>query len=109
VIEEVRRLTSRSSQEVVRKGKLGRGKPRLEEGKKKKQHSWRGARGKLQKIVWDPGGLQHGRRGAHEKELMNFPAVEYDAGASLHLSKFSNTQSFNEERERRQPSHIFKI
>jgi hypothetical protein len=46
----------------------------------------RGAGGQLQRRVWDPGGFQQQSRGAHEKELMIFPAVEYDAGASLHLS-----------------------
>jgi hypothetical protein len=59
--------------------------------KKKKQqqqqlHILRGARGQLQKRVWDPGGFQHWVRGAHEQELMFFLAGEYDARASLHLS-----------------------
>jgi hypothetical protein len=74
---------------------LNRREPAIAAGKKRKkkkkkqqqQHSWRGARGQLQKRIWDPGGFQHWRRGAHEQELMFFLAGEYDAGASLHLSK----------------------
>jgi hypothetical protein len=38
-------------------------------------------------MIWDPGGFQCWRRGAHEQELMFFLAEEYDAGASLQLSK----------------------
>jgi hypothetical protein len=39
----------------------------------------------------DPRGFQKQSREAHEKELMIFPAVEYDAGESLHLN---NAPSF---------------
>jgi hypothetical protein len=87
----------RSVKEVVSKGKLNRGEPIIAVGKKKKnmqkpqqqqqqQHSWREARGEIQGKIWDPGGFQHRRRGSHELELMIFPAVEYDVGASLHLN-----------------------
>jgi hypothetical protein len=32
------------------------------------------------------------RRGAHEQELMIFPAEEYDAGASLHVNNVLASQ-----------------
>jgi hypothetical protein len=38
-------------------------------------------------LIWDPGGFQQLRWEAHEQELMNFAAEEYDAGASLHVSQ----------------------
>jgi hypothetical protein len=38
-------------------------------------------------MIWDPGGFQQLRWEAHEQELMNFAAEEYDAGASLHVSQ----------------------
>jgi hypothetical protein len=38
-------------------------------------------------MIWDPGGFQHQRWEAHEQELMNFAAEEFDAGASLHVSQ----------------------
>jgi hypothetical protein len=75
----------------VNKEKLNRRKPARAAGKKQQQQKARGAGGQLQRRVWDPGGFQHWSRGAHEQELMIFPAVEYDAGASLHLS---NTPTF---------------
>jgi hypothetical protein len=106
VIEEIRKLMLRSA-EAVNKEELNRREPAIAAGKKQKrkkkqqqQHSWRGARGQLQKRIWDPGGFQHWRRGAHEQELMFFLAGEYDAGASLHLSKCASTQTHNGERER---------
>jgi hypothetical protein len=46
-----------------------------------------GADEQLQRMIWDPGGFQHLRWEAHEQELMNFAAEEYDAGASLHVSQ----------------------
>jgi hypothetical protein len=46
-----------------------------------------GADEQLQKFVWDPGGFQQLRWEAHEQELMNFVAEEYDVGASLHVSQ----------------------
>jgi hypothetical protein len=81
VIEEIKKLMLRSA-EVVNKEELNRGETAIAAGKKKKkkQHSWRGARGQLHKRIWDPGGFQHWRRGAHEQELMIFPNVEYDVG-----------------------------
>jgi hypothetical protein len=112
VIEEIRKLMLRSARSSQQKGaeqKRACHSSREEEKKKQQQqHSWRGARGQLQKRIWDPGGFQHWRRGAHEQELMFFLAVEYDAGASLHLSKCAstNTQTCNGERERHQPSHF---
>jgi hypothetical protein len=41
----------------------------------------------LQRMIWDPGGFPQLRWEAHEQELMNFAAEEYDAGASLHISQ----------------------
>jgi hypothetical protein len=38
-------------------------------------------------MIWDPGGFPQLRWEAHEQELMNFAAEEYDAGASLHVSQ----------------------
>ena len=38
-------------------------------------------------MIWDPGGFPQLRWEAHEQELMNFVAEEYDAGASLHVSQ----------------------
>jgi hypothetical protein len=38
-------------------------------------------------MIWDLGGFQQLRWEAHEQELMNFAAEEYDAGASLHVSQ----------------------
>jgi hypothetical protein len=67
VIEEIRKLMLRST-EAVSKEEMNRGELAIAAGKKKKkqQHSWRGARGQLQKRIWDPGGFQHWRRGAHD-------------------------------------------
>jgi hypothetical protein len=71
VIEKIRRLMLRSAQEAVSRRKLNNKEPARAAGKKKQQqqqqHSWRGARGQLQGKVWDPGGFQHWRRGAHER------------------------------------------
>jgi hypothetical protein len=94
IIEEIRRLMIRSA-EAVSKEKLSRREPARAAGKKQQQqqqHSWRGADGQLQGKVWDPGGFQHWRRGAHDQEIMIFPAEEYDAGASLHVSSVPASQ-----------------
>jgi len=107
VIEEIRKLMLRSV-EAVSKEELTRREPAIAAGKNKKnmqkqqqqQHSWRRARGQLQKRIWDPGGFQNWRRGYHEKELMFFLEGEYDVGASLYLSKTAITQTHNAERER---------
>jgi hypothetical protein len=111
VIEEIRRLMLSSATETASNEKLRRREIARAAGKKKQQkqqqHSWRGADGQLQGKVWDPGGYQHWRRGAHEQELMIFPFEEYDAGASLHVNSMPASQhiqhSFNGERERRSP------
>jgi hypothetical protein len=68
---------------------------RKKQKKQQQQHSSRGARGQLQGKVWDPGGVQHWRRGDNEKELMIFPTMEYDAGASLYLSNVPTFQHIN--------------
>jgi hypothetical protein len=92
VIEEIRKLMLKSTQEVVNKGNLNRIKPATTTGnkerkkKKQQQQQSRGARGQLQGIFWDPRGFQHWKRGTHEKELMIFPAEDYDAGASTSKS-----------------------
>jgi hypothetical protein len=101
VIEEIRRLML-SSAEAFNKGNLNRGEPTTVVGKKKQQqqHSWRGAGGELQGKVWDPIGFQHWRRGAHEQELMIFPVVEYDVGASLHVNKYPNKPTHRHEMEK---------
>jgi hypothetical protein len=70
VIEEIRKLMLRSA-EAVNKGEMNRREPAIAAGKKRRrttttQHR-RGARGQLQGRVWDPGGFQHWRRGAHER------------------------------------------
>lgn len=71
--------------------------------KEKKQPS-RGAKRQLQEKVWDPGGFQP-RWKDHEQELMIFPDVEYDAGASLQLStcQLINTCGAHSRKERRHP------
>jgi hypothetical protein len=55
-------------------------KPAGAAGRKRQQG--KGADEQIQEKVWDPGGPQQQSRGSHEKELMIFLAVEYDAGAS---------------------------
>jgi hypothetical protein len=59
----------------------------------------------LQRMVWDPGGFPPMRWEAHEQELMNFSAEEYDARASLHVSQPTSYVSKFESRdeERRNP------
>jgi hypothetical protein len=52
----------------------------------KQQQQEDGADGKLQRLIWDPGGFPTATGEAHEQELMIFAAVEYDAGASLHAA-----------------------
>jgi hypothetical protein len=73
------------------------------------QQQWRsrGAERQLQEKVWDPGGFQP-RWKAHEQELMIFSTVEYDAGASLHLStrQLINMHGAFKEGEA-SPSHFF--
>jgi hypothetical protein len=80
--------------EAVNKRELNRTEFSIAAGKKKKrkrkqqqQHRWRGEKGQLQKRIWDLGGFQHWRRGAHEKDLMFLLEGEYDAGESIHLRK----------------------
>jgi hypothetical protein len=54
------------------------------------------------------GDFNNGAEGAHEQELMIFPAVEYDAGASFppQQCQHSSTSKHIQEGERRQPSHF---
>jgi hypothetical protein len=63
-------------------------------------------------MIWDPGGFQQLRWEAHEQELMNFAAEEYDAGASLHVSQPASqprqAHAFKVE-ERRNPHLKFEL
>jgi hypothetical protein len=94
VIGEIKKLMFKSA-EVVNRGEMNIRefsisvvkKKKNKKKKQKQQHSWRGARGQLQKRIWDPGGFQHWRRRTHEREIMFFLAWEYDAGALLHLNE----------------------
>jgi hypothetical protein len=95
IIEEIRRLMIKLV-EAVSNENLSRREPtraaRKKQQQQQQQHSWRGVDGHLQGKVWDPGGFQHWRRGAHEQGLMIFPTKEYDAGASLHVSSMPASQ-----------------
>jgi hypothetical protein len=86
VIEEIISLMSSSVADTTNNEKLRRREPARATKKQQQQQRRKGADGQLHGKVWDPGGFQHWRRGAHEKELMIFPSEEYDAGASLQLS-----------------------
>jgi hypothetical protein len=58
VIEEIKMLMLRSTQDTVSKGKLRRRDPAIVARKKQQQQQRNGAYGQLQKIVWDPRGFQ---------------------------------------------------
>jgi hypothetical protein len=77
------------SAETASKEKLGRreASSSKQQAEAKQQQQRNGADEQLQKFVWDPGGFPQLRWEAHEQELMNFAAEEYDAGASLHVSQ----------------------
>jgi hypothetical protein len=79
-IEEIKRLMLEATQEAVIREVWDRRKPAGAAGKKKKQG--KGVDEQLQEKVWELGGSQQHSRGSHEQELMIFPAMEYDAGAS---------------------------
>jgi hypothetical protein len=80
VIKEMIKLMVKSKREVVNKEGQNERKLVGVAGQKKKQG--KGSDEQLQEKVWDPGGSHQYGRGSHEKELMFFPAVEYDAGES---------------------------
>jgi hypothetical protein len=84
VIEEIRRLMLGSA-ETASEERLSRREAAAVAVRKK--HQQNGADEQLQRMIWDPGGFQHQRWEAHEQELMNFVAEEFDAGASLHISQ----------------------
>jgi hypothetical protein len=85
VIEEIIKLMLEVEKKATNsREKWNRGGP-VEVGKQKQQKQGRGEDGQLQREVWDLGGFQQLSRGAHEQDLMIFPVVEYDAGASFHL------------------------
>jgi ribosomal protein L22 len=80
VIDMIRKMMIRST-EIVSKEELGR--KEVVAVQQKQQQQGDGADEQIQKFVWDPGAFPKPREEAHEKELMNFVAAEYDAGASL--------------------------
>jgi hypothetical protein len=80
VIEEIIKLMVNLAKEVVNREGQDIREPARAAGQQKQQI--KGASGQLQFQVWDPGGCQQHSRGSHEQELMIFPVVEYDAGAS---------------------------
>jgi hypothetical protein len=85
VIEEIRRLMLRSAETASEeKAEQKKEEAAAEASSNSKED---GADEQLQRMIWDPGGFQHQRWEAHEQELMNFAAEEYDAGASLHVSQ----------------------
>jgi hypothetical protein len=86
VIEEIREMMLGSA-ETVSKEKLSRRKEAAATAEAEAAATGDGADEQLQKFVWDPGGFPKLREEAHEQELMNFAAEEYDAGASLHVSQ----------------------
>jgi hypothetical protein len=79
-IEEIKRLILEEAQEAFIREVWDKRKPVGATHKKKLQG--KGADEQLQEKVWDPRGSQQCGRGSHEWELMFFPVVEYDAGAS---------------------------
>jgi hypothetical protein len=83
VIEEIRELMIRSAR-TASEEQLSR---KEEAATRSKQQQGNGAKRQLQTFVWDPGGFPQLRGEAHEQELMNFAAEEYDAGASSHVSQ----------------------
>jgi hypothetical protein len=85
VIEEIRRLMLGSA-ETASEERLSRREATTATTQKQQQQQ-NGADEQLQRMIWDPGGFQHQRWEAHEQELMNFAAEEFDAGASLHVSQ----------------------
>jgi hypothetical protein len=86
VIMEIMQLMLKSAQ-TASKEKLGRRKEAAAAAaQRKQQQQQNGADGKLQRLIWDPGGFPTATGEAHEQELMIFAAVEYDAGASLHAA-----------------------
>jgi hypothetical protein len=89
-IEDIKRLMLEAAQEAVNREGWNRRGPAGAAGQQRQQG--RGASGQLQFQVWDPRGSQQHSRGSHEKELMIFPAVEYDAGASSASTRGETTQ-----------------
>jgi hypothetical protein len=110
VIEEIRRLMLRSA-ETASKEKLSR-KKKAAAAAEAATTAGDGADEQLQRMIWDPGGFQQLRWEAHEQELMNFAAEEYDAGASLHVSQPASqprqAHAFKAE-ERRSPHLKFEL
>jgi hypothetical protein len=58
----------------------------------RKRQQGKGADEQIQEKVWDPGGPQQQSRRSHEKEIMIFLAVEYDARASSASPRGRTTQ-----------------
>jgi hypothetical protein len=78
--EEIKRLMLVAAQEAVIREVWDIRKPAGGAGRKRQQE--KGADEQIQEKVWGPGGPQQQFRGSHEKELMIFLAMEYDAEAS---------------------------
>jgi hypothetical protein len=83
MVEEIRDLMMKLAEEVVSRRRLNKEEPAGVARKQQQQQQSRREGGHLQREVCDPGGFQNWIRGAHEQELMIFPAVEYDARASF--------------------------
>jgi hypothetical protein len=97
------------SAETTSEEKLSRRKEATTTTQKQQQQQGDGADEQLQRFVWDPGGFQQLRWEAHEQELMNFAAEEYDAGASLHVSQPTTSVRAFKAEERRNPRLQFLI
>jgi hypothetical protein len=94
MIEEIRRLMLRSA-ETASEERLGRREATAKTTQQQQQQQQDGADEQLQRMIWDPGGFQHRIWEAHEQELMNFVAEEYDAGASSHVSHLATSANSN--------------
>jgi hypothetical protein len=90
VIIEIRELMLKSVDTASREQLSKRKEATSTAAQQKQQQKQNGADGKLQIFVWDPGGFPTAIGEAHEQELMIFAAVEYDGGASLHVSQLSS-------------------
>jgi hypothetical protein len=87
VIKEIRRLMLRSVETASKEQLSRKEEAPAAAAWKQQQQQGDGADEQLQRMIWDPRGFQHQRWEAHEKDLMNFVAEEYDAGASLHVNQ----------------------
>jgi hypothetical protein len=98
VIEDIRRLMLRSANTTSNE-KLCR-KEGVAAAAAQKQPQGNGADEQLQRMIWDLGGFPQLIWKAHEKELMNFAAEEFDAGASLHIIQPAMSSACIQDEER---------